>query len=461
MRGGYELCCLEIAQKYASLGHSVIVASSESTPDLRKYPEPQDLDVRRIFNPVRYYDEKYDLHFQSNALYLHERNMAFAGYLEANCIALKSLINAEAPDLVWIFNPLGLGPVGILDTVLSCKVKVFIYLMDNIDGVLVDHSRSVNLSSKWAYLKSKITAISCSQKIFDSSNVLGQYYKNQVVYGWVDFNRYSNFSCDSSNNKEDHKNVFKIVYFGQISEVKGVAILYKLAEHIAKNPSKRKISIDIYGKGEQNFIDWLNTEIDKKTYLHLIFQIKGFMDKDTLLEKISSYDLAIFLLSDAEPFGLVPIEAMLRKVPVMITSGTGVSEILTDKHDAIFIYDRTDLQEIYRKIVWCSENPDTLEKISNNAFITINQKCNLDSTVVPTFNQVIEGLDVNNGHCFDYVLSSCETLKYPFFEFDLTSLKGPRYRFIDAVISRVYSLPLIGSFFQTRIKNLVVKYRAK
>ncbi|MEH1822521.1 MAG: glycosyltransferase family 4 protein [Nostoc sp.] len=471
VRGGYELGCLDLAEKYQDLGHSVLVATSENTVQICKYPEPKHIDVRRIFNPVRYYEDLYDYHFQNNSIYFYDKVMAFGGYIESNCIALKRLIELENPDLVWIFNPLGIGPIGILDTVISCKTKTVIHLMEHIDGVVQEYTRLVSLTGKWQYLKTKMTAISCSKKIYESNSLLGKYNINKVVYNWINFNKffnqdYSTYSYEHErfvDNEEKeiskNKNIFRITYFGQIAEKKGILFLYDLAKFISKSPYKDKITIELFGRGEIKFMDALEKNIIKDD-LSKIFILKGFLNKEYLLEKISYYDLAIFLLSDDEPFGYALIEAMLKGVTVMATEKTGSCELFQDQYDTIFIKDRKDIKEIYHKIVWCLENPSKLEEIRANAITTIKQNCDLDTVTILAFNEIIEILPINLGYSFEYVLSNCEILRYPYFDLNINpNLKGARYKFIDKVVSYLYNLPLIGKYLQEFVNNIVQSYR--
>ncbi|MBW4575392.1 MAG: glycosyltransferase family 4 protein [Aphanothece sp. CMT-3BRIN-NPC111] len=470
VRGGYELGCLEIAQKYSQIGHSVIVASSENHETFKNYPHPEHIDVRRIFNPVNYYDEQYNHHFQTNSIYCYEKIMAFAGYIEPNCIALRRLIETESPDLVWLFNPLGIGPIGILDTIVSCQTKVIIHLMEHIDAVIQDYSKSVNLTAKWKHLKSQVTAVSCSQKILESNTIFGEYYYNKVIYNWIKLDRIYNdqdlyedqiLSDSTLSSGEKRLNYLKILYFGQLSEIKGVAILFKLANLIAKSAYKDRIKIELYGKGEDLFVDWLDREIKNDAQLAKVFVLKGFLNKESLQQKISEYDIAIFLLNDNEPFAYAPLEAMSKQVPVMLTEKAGNSEILKNEYNAILVKDRNDIFEIYKKLIWCLENPKLLADISQNAIKTLKQECDLDNVTVPALNEIIDSTPVNKGYSFEHVLSVCETLKYPYFELDINPhMVGARYKFIDIVVNHLYANPLFGKLLHKQVKKIIHHYRS-
>jgi glycogen synthase len=466
VRGGYELACLELAEKYAELGHAVTVASSENIYKLCKYPEPTHIDVRRVFTPVRFYDEKYDRHFRSGVIYNYERMMAFAGYVEHNCIALKRLIENEDPDLIWIFNPLGIGPVGIVDVAVSSGKKVIVHLMDHIDSSIMEYVGIIDLTAKWKKLKSQITAISCSEKIFRSNSSLGNYHSNQIIYNWVKLDNIQNTNSSKLNVENSIEivkdNYFKIVYFGQVNEKKGILQLFQLAQKISRSKLDTQIKIDIYGKGEEKFIDTLKTEIQKDSDIAPIINLKGFLDKSSLLQILPSYNLGIFLLSDDEPFAFAPIEAMSCGVPVMITGGPGVSELLQDKYDALLVKDRKNISEVHQKLVWCMQNPKALQSIKENAIRTLKSSVDLDSVVIPAFNKFIDQIPNTKGYSFKYVLSTCDILKYPYFDFDSTTPsveRSARYKFIDLVVNSLYRLPVVSKYFPTITKSLVKYYK--
>ena len=344
--------------------------------------------------------------------------------------------------------------------------------MEHIDGVIEDYSKIINLTSKWKQLKSKVTAISCSKKIFTSSQNLGEYCSNTIIYNWVKLDGHYNYlqnlvssELEKPIKPEKHsqdKEKFRLIYFGQIAEKKGIGTLYNLAKYIAKSPYKDKITIDLFGRGEKDFISWLENEISQDKNLSDIFVLKGFLSKDHLLEKIAHYDMAVFPLSDDEPFGYAPIEAMLRGVPVMITSKTGVSEVLKDKHDVIFINNRNNTQQFYKKLIWCLENSDMLDLIRANAIKTIKLNFDLESVTLPAINEVINSISISKGYAFEYVLSSCEMLKYPYFELDIKQhLSGARYKFIDKAVEISYRLPIINKLLPYFVKWLLQYRRNK
>jgi glycosyltransferase involved in cell wall biosynthesis len=463
VRGGYELGCLELARAYQSKGHTVVVASSETPPSLRSYPAPKDLDVRYIFLPIKYYDSEYNKQFEKNFVYLHERTMAFGGYLEANCIALQRLIEIENPDLVWIFNPLGLGPLGIFEVCIANGKKILVHLMDNLDGVILDHSKVHNFEAKWKTLKQQITAISCSHKMLVSNSRLGNYGKHEVIYNWVDLAQKQSFQMSADNSEttssasSSHEK-FSIVYFGQLNAKKGILFIYELAKKILESPFSDKISIQLYGKGDLS--DWLETNLEQNSAVKKILTLRGFIEKAQLFQELKNADLAFFPLSDEEPFGYAPVEAIMQGLPVVLTEGVGCAELFKDQEEIILIKDRTNIDELYEKVAWCFNNQDKLELMQERAMKVVAQKCDLSSVTIPKLDEVISKLEPTMEYSFDHVLATCELFRYPLPELESKyRLWNPRYRLADIIFDKIYGLPIIGSYLEDQEKKLVRYYK--
>lgn len=461
VRGGYELGCLELARAYQLKSHNVVIASSEVPPSLRNYQSPDDLDVRYIFLPVKYYDTEYNSQLEKNFVYLHERTMAFGGYLEANCIALQRLIENEKPDLIWIFNPLGLGPLGILETCISNGKRILIHLMDNLDGVISEHSSVYNFEVKWVFLKQHITAISCSQKTLVGNNKLGEYKKNEVVYNWVDLSGKQSSqvaiqkldSCSNSNAK------FSIVYFGQVNAKKGIIFIYELAKKILNSEFSGKISIQVFGKGDLSA--WLETELKQNPDIKKILNLRGFVNKEKIFSELQDADLGFFPLSDEEPFGYAPIEAIMQGLPVIVTKGVGCTELFQNQDEIILIEDRTNIDELYEKVIYCLQNPERLVRMKHRAIEIVREKCDLLSVTVPQLDGIIAALEPTIGFEFDHVLASCELFRYPLPGLEAKyRLWGPRYRLADIVFDSIYSLPVIGAFLEQQEQKMVRYYKS-
>jgi len=83
------------------------------------------------------------------------------------------------------------------------------------------------------------------------------------------------------------------------------------------------------------------------------------------------YNKISFLIhpSVVEGFGITVLEAMAHARPVIVATGAGASELVTDGHDG-FVIPIRDVKAIQDKIIYFYHNPGELERMGKNAFET-------------------------------------------------------------------------------------------
>ena len=151
--GGYEMGCLMHAQAAQRAGHDVMVATSLSFGGLQKQSSVPGVAVRQIFEPV------FDYEF-GDRVYQRPLNYAGPGGIHpGNCLALSEMIRTWQPDAIWMHNPLGLGPVGILETAAASGVPTVVHLMDFLDEGIRLSQHGFEISGRWAAAKSGVHAI--------------------------------------------------------------------------------------------------------------------------------------------------------------------------------------------------------------------------------------------------------------------------------------------------------------
>jgi glycosyltransferase involved in cell wall biosynthesis len=108
----------------------------------------------------------------------------------------------------------------------------------------------------------------------------------------------------------------KIVYLSRISRSKNLDLIVDVLMNI-----KKEIIIDIYGFVEDN--DYLAEIIMKSNLLpkNIVFNFRGPIDKDSVPELLSRYDL-FMLLSDGENYGHAIVESLKAGLPVLISDNT-------------------------------------------------------------------------------------------------------------------------------------------
>jgi len=132
-----------------------------------------------------------------------------------------------------------------------------------------------------------------------------------------------------------------VIYMGRVTLQKGPEYFIKAAKRVLEyDPS---VTFVMAGSG-----DMLSQMIELTAELgiskHFIFH--GFFTREDA-EKLFSMADVFVMPSVSEPFGIVPIEAMLKKTPTIISKQSGVSEVLNH----CFKVDFWDINELANKII--------------------------------------------------------------------------------------------------------------
>src|ERR1700733_3993590 len=294
VRGGYELGCQSVARALVRLGHRVVVLTSASIGQLDRAPHAGDLQVAALFEPIFEFEDALIASLSGSQAWRQGRDEAFSGVVASNALALARFLEDSRPDVLWIFNPVGLGPIGILEAALTQPLKCIIHLMDDVEGFVVQHQRSIFLEGRYRRLKSSISAISCSRKILYLNEGCGGYRSHRVIYNGVDFDEIP-YRRETVVQPEEP---CRFVYFGQVSEAKGLLHMLRAASRM----STRSFTIDIIGRSDSTFETQLEREI-ATLGLRENVNVLGFMPREELLPRLTRYDAAILLLSNTEPFG--------------------------------------------------------------------------------------------------------------------------------------------------------------
>jgi glycosyltransferase involved in cell wall biosynthesis len=200
----------------------------------------------------------------------------------------------------------------------------------------------------------------------DKIIAISQFIKNRLIYNYgiderkieiVHNGRNSDISpkliSKNTNSKE------KIILFaGRVTLQKGVEYFIRAA-HIALqyNPDLRFI---VAGSGDQlpKMIELAaNLEIGDRVMFY------GFYSREEALKLFSMADVFI-MPSVSEPFGIVPLEAVARGTPCIISKQSGISEVL---HNCLKV-DFWDTEEIAHKIIALAKYPTLHNQIRSRAF---------------------------------------------------------------------------------------------
>ncbi len=162
----------------------------------------------------------------------------------------------------------------------------------------------------------------------------------------------------------------KIIYFvGRLVQEKGVQVLIDaIPEVLAHHPKTKFV---IAGKGPK--LGELKHQAEVMGVADRCY-FTGFIDDETRDHLYRLCDLAVFP-SLYEPFGIVALEAMAAKVPVLVTEVGGLSGIVEDGIDGIKVLPGS-AHELAQGILRVLREPQLREKIRRNGYTKAREKYN-------------------------------------------------------------------------------------
>ncbi len=311
--GGYELICRQVADCLAQRGQDVCVLTS-----IPRSPVAAEPNVHRLLHYVNTFDTTWTMKLGPRGRLLGEvrSNLICA----ANVHALVTVLEAFAPDVVYLHNLLGLGGLGLLGCLRHLRVPWVWQLGDAVPRQLcslgrqaVPHLvREYNRQVRGRYL-------ACSRRLVEEIEAGGLDLAGQVelLPNWVEG------LPPAARARYLDGGRLRIVAAGQVNRDKGIDILIESAARL-RQAGHDNFTIDVYGRlWDQTFqalIDKLRVQ-DQVT-------LKGVVSQDELARRFSAYDVFAFPTWPREPFGCAALEAAARGCVPMISEDCGIGEWL-------------------------------------------------------------------------------------------------------------------------------------
>lgn len=265
-----------------------------------------------------------------------------------------------------------------------CKVKSVWHIREIIKSKYERFivSKIVNIFSDYIIANSKATAEAISKNKD----------KVKVVYNAIDIEKNSGLEDIDKVYKEvaativKSNNKIKIGMAGRINRWKGQKLFVDMAKLVSEENDNVEFLIagDVY-KGEDYILD------DLKGYI----LESGVKDKIGLLGQVDNMSnfykkLDIFVLPSIqpEPFGLVVIEAMNNKLPVVATNHGGPVEIIDNNIDG-FLVDYKDAREMAQVVNKLIKDKELRNYIAANAEKKVKEKFNV-SRYVDEISYILE-----------------------------------------------------------------------
>jgi glycosyltransferase involved in cell wall biosynthesis len=163
------------------------------------------------------------------------------------------------------------------------------------------------------------------------------------------------------------KKIFQILSVGYLIERKGFEYLIKAVNEVLKERDDVKLKIVGSGPLEKQ-IKNLIIELDLENNVEIISNLSD----EKLLEIYNSSNLFVLPSivdshGNTEGLGVVLLEAMACKLPVIGSNIGGIPDIIQDKETGLLVPEK-DVLELFRAIICIIEDTNLSKKLANNGY---------------------------------------------------------------------------------------------
>lgn len=242
------------------------------------------------------------------------------------------------------------------------------FLFTNIPVVHTEH----NIIDRYPYLLRKIHIIlwkRFSKVIAISDDVKENIDKNiknninsEIIYNGIDLEYYEEYACKKNNSK-----VPVVGTVANIRKQKRIDIFIRVAKKVKSMGYRCKFVI----VGDGVMMDQMKA-YSKENNVDDILEFVG--KKKDVRPYLTAMDLFI-LTSEYEGFGIVIIEAMAMKIPVISTKVSGVSNIIQNGNNGILVeYNNETENNMAKEIIDLISDEERIKRITKNAHSMVNER---------------------------------------------------------------------------------------
>jgi glycosyltransferase involved in cell wall biosynthesis len=169
-----------------------------------------------------------------------------------------------------------------------------------------------------------------------------------------------------------------IALVGRISRWKGQKVLLNSFYNISK--THQNVKLAFVGSPPPNQELFLEELQDQIITLKLSEKVIVIPFIDQISEVWQSIDIAVVPSTEPEPFGLVAVEAMLAKKPVIASNHGGLTEIIVNKKTG-FLVEPNNADALSEALFKLIENPDLRNEFGENGYERAIQEFSIEKYV--------------------------------------------------------------------------------
>lgn len=199
-----------------------------------------------------------------------------------------------------------------------------------------------------------------------------------VIYNGIEVNRSMN-NLTTSTNLHWNTNVPSIIFIGEIHSRKGLNVLFDAIAGL-----NRRVNMILYGGGDKDYLEHLREKADKLGIAEQVF-FEGYYRYAA--QMIQFCDLLVLPAVAYESFGMVLLEAMYWKKPVICSDYGGMKEIVIQKETGLIVAagDSGALQDAIQYIL---DNPAHAKQMGVNGYKRLKEHFDI-KLAVARYHQLI------------------------------------------------------------------------
>ena len=346
------------------------------------YSNPLTKDIQKKFqslsnvcNPIVYAfsEEKFTSSVEGvEAIFNKKNKNRFLNYLKIIFLfffKIPKIVKEQNIDIVCLQDPI----TGFF-AVLSLKIRKFpVKIIVETHGDFID---TIGLEKNLLLPKFYISIFTYFAKYSinnaDSIRSISEFTEKQVKeFGysglfvrfpaWINIDTYLN-----ADENRSYKDTFKIIFVGSVTDRKNPDLIVKALEPIDKNLSLEIIGSTPNGK----YLEKLQNSINNSKHSERI-KMTPFIDSQELISKYSTANLFI-LPSKSEGLGRVIIEAQSTACPVLISSDTGMTDLVIENETG-FIFENNNEIDLTEKLKFIIENYEHATQTGVNARLFVKE----------------------------------------------------------------------------------------
>ena len=283
---------------------------------------------------------------------------------------LKKILRDYNPDIIHVHDYQHIPDVFVLSFLLKKYISKTVVTFHNSRQLFDSH-----LYMRWFYKATLRNVLAKFNKIIVVSNKL-----NKMISKYCSSNnvriigngiRAIEYHCSKDQlepfiQKID-KNYFNIIAVGNLTPTKGFDLLIKTVVELIK--LNYKINLHIFGNGsEKEKLEGIvvSNNLSENVFLH------GRLE-NRIIRNLYKYFDAFVLPSWSETFGIVYLEAMYSKIPIIGVRGEGIDGVIIHKENGLLCESR-DLDTLMECILYIMNEKGKIKKIVNNAYNLVMNK---------------------------------------------------------------------------------------